>query len=90
MTPIQIDNSPNICVHGTYYKSWDSIKQKVKKINLKKFKFKFIYKKGLSRMNRQHIHFSKNIDPQIVISGIRNSCQIAIYIDIKKAIKGLK
>ena len=39
-------------------------------------------------MNRQHIHLSEDFPgSKNVISGMRNNCQIAIYIDIKLAIK---
>ncbi|KAK7074465.1 tRNA 2'-phosphotransferase 1, partial [Halocaridina rubra] len=58
-------------VHGTYYKSWSSIK-----------------KEGLSRMKRTHIHFAPGIPgDSLVVSGIRSSCQIYIYIDIPQALQ---
>ena len=47
-----------------------------------------IKKEGLSRMKRQHIHFTVN-DPKNdsqVISGMRTNCEVLIWIDIKKAI----
>eukprot|EP00088_Acartia_fossae_P003878 TRINITY_DN11668_c0_g1_i1.p1 TRINITY_DN11668_c0_g1~~TRINITY_DN11668_c0_g1_i1.p1 ORF type:complete len:207 (-),score=27.56 TRINITY_DN11668_c0_g1_i1:39-659(-) len=62
-------------IHGTYYKSWDAIR-----------------KTGLSRMNRQHIHCAAG-EPgdQGVISGMRNTCQLYIYIDIGTALQdGIK
>ena len=44
---------------------------------------------GLSRMGRQHIHFVEAMPPfKTVISGMRSSCQVAVYVDIKKALKG--
>lgn len=58
-------------IHGTYFNCWDKIKTE-----------------GLSRMNRQHIHFSTNMPNSIdVISGMRSNCQIAIFIDLEKALK---
>lgn len=40
-------------------------------------------------MGRQHIHFSEDFPgSKNVISGMRSSCQVAIYIDIKKALEG--
>jgi 2'-phosphotransferase len=71
---IKIDETSAIeeCLHGTYYKNWESIKQH-----------------GLSRMNRQHIHLSEDFPgSKDVISGMRNNCELAIYIDIHKALKG--
>lgn len=68
----EISGNDNIdqCIHGTYFKCWDSIK-----------------KDGLSRMNRQHIHFSEDFPgSKNVISGMRGNCQIAIYIDVKKVL----
>lgn len=38
---------------------------------------------GLSRMTRKHIHFAKTIDSA---SGARGSCNVRIFIDMKKAI----
>lgn len=59
-------------VHGTYYRHWDQIKQQ-----------------GLSRMHRRHIHFSPGLPGDDgVISGMRSSCQIYIYIDLAKALAG--
>ena len=59
-------------IHGTYFKNWTKIKTE-----------------GLSRMNRLHIHFSAGEpgDSQ-VISGMRASCQLYIYIDTEKAVRG--
>lgn len=40
-------------------------------------------------MGRQHIHFVEAMPPfKTVISGMRSSCQVAVYVDIKKALKG--
>lgn len=59
-------------IHGTYFKNWSKIKAE-----------------GLSRMNRLHIHFSPGEpgDSQ-VISGMRSSCELYIYIDTEKAVRG--
>jgi hypothetical protein len=59
-------------IHGTYFKNWTKIKTE-----------------GLSRMNRLHIHFSpgETGDSQVV-SGMRSSCQLYIYIDAEKALAG--
>lgn len=57
-------------VHGTFHKHWEAIQEK-----------------GLSRMKRQHIHFSPGLpDKDGVISSMRKSCEIYIYIDLPKAL----
>lgn len=94
MDEITLEEPIDSIVHGTYFSNWNSIKDQVP-TNEPIFFLSFILfvtvylLKGLSKMNRQHIHFSTGL-PQSseVISGMRNSCQIAIYVDIKKAIKG--
>lgn len=46
---------------------------------------------GLSRMTRNHIHLAQGIAGQNIISGVRNSSQILIYIDLPSALSaGLK
>merc|ERR1712218_244679 len=59
----------NTLVHGTYYEAWKNIK-----------------KSGyLSRMNRNHIHLATGLPSSShVISGMRKSSQIYIYINTKK------
>lgn len=71
MEQLTIDTAPSQAIHGTYTDAWNQIKNT-----------------GLSKMARQHIHLAENMPDGItVISGMRSSCQIAIYIDIKRAIK---
>lgn len=71
MTDITLDNAPKIVLHGAYCKSLDVIK-----------------KEGLCRMTRQHIHFAVGLPGENgVISGMRSSCQVIIYLDIQSAIK---
>ena len=62
-------------IHGTNNGSW-----------------KIIKKKGLSKMKRQHIHFAPGEPGESgVISGMRQSCEIHIYINIEAALSdGLK
>ena len=62
-------------IHGTNIGSWKKVKNK-----------------GLSRMKRQHIHFAAGEpDESGVISGMRQSCEIHIYINIEAALSdGLK
>lgn len=70
-------NVPDCCVHGTYKEHFESVKAH-----------------GLSpgghqgQTSRRHVHFSSfNPGDQRVISGMRASCQIAIWIDVKKAVE---
>ncbi len=59
----------NTLVHGTYYEAWE---------NIKKSGF-------LSRMKRNHIHLATGLPSSShVISGMRKSSQIYIYINTKK------
>jgi len=63
------------CVHGTNWGAW-----------------KFIKTQGLHRMQRNHIHFAKGLfgDPGVV-SGMRWSAGVAVYIDTKAAMQaGIK
>jgi len=53
--------------------------------------WKKIQKEGLSRMKRNHIHLAQGLAGDGVISGMRTSSQILIYLDLAKALKdGLK
>lgn len=59
-------------VHGTYYEAWDSIRHT-----------------GLKRMKRSHIHMARDVPGSSgVISGMRSSCQVLIWIDLRKAEEG--
>ncbi|KAJ1108630.1 hypothetical protein NDU88_006006 [Pleurodeles waltl] len=66
---------PDSVVHGTYLRFWPSIKSH-----------------GLSRMSRMHIHLAPGLPgAEDVISGMRKSCDLAIFIDLPKALSdGLK
>ncbi|XP_067011659.1 tRNA 2'-phosphotransferase 1 [Anabrus simplex] len=70
LTPITHPTEVSAVIHGTYFKFWDKIRTE-----------------GLSRMSRLHIHFAPGEpgDNQ-VISGMRASCQIYIYINMEKAL----
>ncbi|KAG7167212.1 tRNA 2'-phosphotransferase 1-like [Homarus americanus] len=69
---ITADSDVPAVIHGTYHRHWSSIKQQ-----------------GLSRMNRTHIHFTPGAPGESgVISGMRSSCEILIYVDLAKALSG--
>ena len=91
LKPITEVNMPDLVVHGTTAKAWKLILQSG----------------GLKPMNRNHVHFASGLpdnfeeiddgsreideDAAPVISGMRNSSSILIYIDLPKAIcNGLK
>lgn len=71
LEPIVKPDQVENVIHGTYYRFWDEIKVK-----------------GLSRMKRNHIHFAPGL-PKTgnVISGMRSTCQIFIYVDLDLALK---
>lgn len=58
-----------VCIHGTYRAALPAIMQS-----------------GLSKMNRNHIHMAAGLPGSDgVISGMRKSCDVLIYIDVAKA-----
>lgn len=90
LTPITKDElmnmKPNSIVHGTYRKAW----------------IEYIQKEGLCRMKRNHIHFAPGLPLGFiigkeeasndekgvkVISGMRTSCDVLIYLDEQKCAK---
>nr|XP_026696061.1 uncharacterized protein LOC100186294 isoform X2 [Ciona intestinalis] len=48
--------------------------------------WEFIKVNGLNRMGRNHIHFAPGL-PNEVVSGMRKSCEVAIYINMTQALK---
>ncbi len=105
LTPItlELDNLPEIVVHGTRYEHWPKI----------------IVSGGLKTMGRNHVHFATGVPETLksrfsgadtgivpdsdavvlpadkkspmVLSGMRNSSSVLIFIDLRRAIKtGLK
>ena len=70
----KIETAVPICVHGTDKKAWSIIKSK-----------------GLSPMLRKHIHLASGLSSDdAVISGIRKSAKVLIYIDMEKALQNGK
>ena len=61
---------PAVVVHGTYLRFWPAIRTT-----------------GLSRMKRNHVHLGTGL-PQDggVISGLRTSCEVAIYLNLPLAL----
>ncbi|KAM4617812.1 tRNA 2'-phosphotransferase 1 isoform 1-T3 [Discoglossus pictus] len=70
LTPLGVE-LPHQAIHGTYLRHWP-----------------LIHKEGLSRMNRTHIHLTTELPETAssVISGMRGNCEVAIFIDLPKAV----
>ncbi|KAL2622500.1 hypothetical protein R1flu_002705 [Riccia fluitans] len=75
LKPILSAEEIPVCVHGTYDEYLDSIARQ-----------------GLKRMKRNHVHFASGLTPTDgVISGMRKTCNILIYLDVSKALQdGMK
>ncbi|KAM9795660.1 tRNA 2'-phosphotransferase 1 [Neosynchiropus ocellatus] len=62
---------PAEAIHGSYMRHWTSIQQR-----------------GLSRMRRTHIHLAPGLPGEDgVISGMRRDCNLAVFVDVPKALK---
>lgn len=46
-----------------------------------------IKKHGLLKKSRNHIHFASHISPGEVVSGLRTSCEVGIYINVEKCLE---
>ncbi|KAJ1930408.1 tRNA 2'-phosphotransferase [Tieghemiomyces parasiticus] len=69
LTPIVSPEEVPTVIHGSYERNWPSIEVQ-----------------GLKRMTRNHIHFAPDLpNANGVISGMRTSCDLLIYIDAAKA-----
>jgi len=74
---LDLTNLPDCCVHGTYRKYFESIKS----VGL-------LAGGGQGQGFRNHVHFSAFAPgDKRVISGMRYDCDIAIWIDLKRAIQ---
>ena len=94
LTPITLENAPEICVHGTFFGTWPTI----------------LTTGGLKAMTRNHIHFATGpavaevlphegangsggeihlktaMAKSEVVSGMRGDAEVLIYIDVKRSI----
>eukprot|EP00536_Pseudo-nitzschia_multiseries_P007637 jgi/Psemu1/296640/fgenesh1_pm.181_\ len=72
LSPDDVRSLPCI-VHGTYPNAWESIQRAASDGG------------GLKKMNRTHIHFASGLPADDgVISGMRKSCSVYIYIDASR------
>jgi RNA:NAD 2'-phosphotransferase (TPT1/KptA family) len=59
-----------ICVHGTRATLWPAIRAQ-----------------GLLRMSRNHVHFASGLPEEgSVVSGMRGSAQVLVYVDVERAV----
>ena len=70
-TALELNRKGYVCCHGTYRQNWHDIKRN-----------------GLKRFNRKHIHFA-TLSPEHgeTISGVRATCEILIFLDVRKFLK---
>ena len=74
LTPIVDPDEVPVLIHGTYWKAWPLI----------------LECGGLSRMNRTHVHMTTALpDSGEVVSGMRQSSEIAIFVDARRAMEEL-
>ncbi|CAC5381813.1 TRPT1 [Mytilus coruscus] len=70
LKPLLNAKEVSMVIHGTYFSSWEKIKHT-----------------GLSRMGRNHIHFVAGEPGENgVISGMRQSCEVMIFINLETAL----
>jgi 2'-phosphotransferase len=70
LSSVELLNNIPMMVHGTYYDAW-----------------KLIRIHGLHKMTRNHIHFATGLPrEESVISGMRMSCEVYIYVNIPKCV----
>mmetsp|Transcript_66215 Transcript_66215/g.147196 ORF Transcript_66215/g.147196 Transcript_66215/m.147196 type:complete len:349 (-) Transcript_66215:84-1130(-) len=74
LQPLGLEEARNLqsCVHGTYMLLWEEI----------------LESGGLSRMARNHIHFTTCTTPtDELVSGMRSDCEVVIYISVLSALE---
>jgi 2'-phosphotransferase len=74
--PLRLDDAlaplPSLCVHGTTLAGWQAIASSG----------------GLHPMGRHHVHFSaREFGAADMVSGMRNSSQVLIYVDIERCLR---
>lgn len=81
LTPISSSQELPVCIHGTYMKRWHHKKKSYVDV------WPAIKREGLKPMGRNHIHFVPHeVGSRTVISGMRQDCTVAIYLDVPKAL----
>jgi len=86
LTPITSARELPVCIHGTYMKRWHHKKKTYVDV------WPAIKREGLKPMGRNHIHFVPHeVGSRTVISGMRQDCTVAIYLDVQQALsKGIQ
>jgi len=95
LTPISLDqptNIPEVCVHGTTHKAWQAILQSggLKPMTRNHVHFAAGLPAGFETLNKSDASDrqepEKKAEP--VISGMRNSSTVLVYVDVRKALEG--
>eukprot|EP00439_Symbiodinium_sp_Y106_P071772 s1483_g12.t11 len=86
LQPVQRAEDLPVCIHGTYFTKWSPKKKCQVQV------WSQIKQEGLKPMGRNHIHFVPHeVGSRTVISGMREDCAVAIYLDVPKALEqGIK
>ncbi|KAH7924303.1 hypothetical protein BV22DRAFT_1013613 [Leucogyrophana mollusca] len=85
LKPILSASEIPMAVHGTTRKAWELICECQAGVIPSPLTCR-IATQGLSKMNRNHIHLARGLARDSVISGMRSSSQILIFIDVQKAL----
>lgn len=80
------DIATGLAVHGTTKRVWPIIGAVLKFWSSMMALTRVLERKGLSKMSRNHIHLAQTLANKGSISGMRNNCDIFIYIDVDKAV----
>ncbi|CAJ1382899.1 unnamed protein product [Effrenium voratum] len=82
LSPIRSATELPVCIHGTYISRWHAKKQSHVDV------WSVIKTEGLKTMGRNHIHFVPHeVGSRTVISGMRQDCTVAIYLNVPKALE---
>lgn len=70
---LELDNVPEVVVHGTYFAFWSRI----------------VESGGLKKMGRNHVHCSMGLpeDEAGVLSGMRRDAEVLVYVDVRKSLE---
>ncbi|CCM02592.1 uncharacterized protein FIBRA_04695 [Fibroporia radiculosa] len=83
------DIPTGVAVHGTTRKAWKVICALNTSLYFEQYSVKnlgVLGEQGLSKMSRNHIHLAQGVPGSSVISGMRNSSQILVFVDVQKGI----
>ncbi|GJJ11105.1 hypothetical protein Clacol_005336 [Clathrus columnatus] len=88
MIRITDESQVPIAVHGTTSEAWKRIGETLRiSLFLESQLIRSPANEGLCRMNRQHVHFAQGIPRSGVLSGMRSTSQVYIFLDIVMALE---